>query len=208
MIETFRAVTGIFTENTYFLVNKQEKWGIIVDPGHHSILHLEQLDLEEITWKAVFLTHAHFDHLLGLTELLKKIQPTVYLHKDDLLIYNEFKNNASEFGYNKAHLPPPNKFWVDREIIQIGSTKFGIIHTPGHTPGSVCIRWDNKLLTGDTLMYHSIGKTEKSSLPEQNKKSVFEKLFTLPGDTIIYPGHEKPSTIAKEIKYHTKSSLK
>ncbi len=208
MVSVYKSVTGIFVENTYFLVNKKEKWGIIVDPGQHALQFLERLHFKDISWKAIFLTHAHFDHLLGLSEIVERFHPKIYLHKDDLFIYRKFKRKSAKFGYVKTDLPTPDYFWKDGDKIHIGTTVFEIIHTPGHTPGSVCIRWDKKLLTGDTLMYHSFGKTETFSSLEQNKKSVFQKLFTLPSDTIIYPGHQKSSSIEEEVQYNSQNSLK
>ncbi len=93
---------------------------------------------------------------------------------------------------------PPDFFWKDGDKISIGTTKFKIIHTPGHTPGSVCINWGNSLITGDTLMYRVLSKTENFGSLKENRKSIKEKLFVLPDDTVIYPGHQKTSTIGDE----------
>ena len=202
MVQVFKSVTGIFVENTYFLIHSKEKWGIIVDPGHGALEHLEQLKMHDITWKAIFLTHAHFDHLLGLQEIVDKKNTPVYLHKKDLFIYDRFKKEAAKFGYKKQPLSPPNFFWEHGDIISMGSTDFEIIHTPGHTPGSVCIKWGHELLTGDTLMYKTIGKTDRFGSFKDIKKSISEKLFSLPGTTVIYPGHRKTSTIAEEKSYN------
>lgn len=202
MLNVFKSVTGVFVENTYFLVNSKEKWGVIVDPGQGAYHLLKKLNLKEISWKAIFLTHAHSDHLLGLQKIVNKRNPSIYLHEDDLFLYKQFEKEAAKFGYKKEKLSPPDFFWKDGDIIFVGTTKFEVIHTPGHTPGSVCIKWENKLITGDTLMYRAISKTEKYGSLKENKKSVLEKLFILPDDTIIYPGHQKTSTIGDEKKHN------
>lgn len=202
MIDVFKSVTGIFIENTYFLVNSEEKWGVIVDPGQGALQHLERLKMEEISWKAIFLTHAHFDHLLGLQEVVDKTNTPIYLHKKDLSLYNRFKKKVAKFGYKVEQLPPPNFFWKGQEIITIGTTNFQIIHTPGHTSGSVCIKWENQLITGDTLMHNKIGVTDSFKSLKKIKKSISQKLFILPDETVIYPGHQKISTIGEEKKYN------
>ncbi|MFT5103999.1 MAG: hydroxyacylglutathione hydrolase [Candidatus Latescibacterota bacterium] len=202
MVNIFKSVTGIFIENTYFLINSKEKWGVIVDPGQGALQLLEQLKMEEISWKAIFLTHAHFDHLLGLQEVVDKTNTPIYLHKEDLSLYNRFEKKAAKFGYKVQQLPPPNFFWKDQEVISIGKTNFEIIHTPGHTPGSVCIKWGNQLITGDTLMHRKIGITDRFGSLKEIQKSISQKLFSLPDETVIYPGHQKKSTIGEEKKYN------
>jgi hydroxyacylglutathione hydrolase len=202
MVNVFKSVTGIFIENTYFLVNSKEKWGVIVDPGQGALQLLEQLKIEEISWKAIFLTHAHFDHLLGLQEVVDRTNTPVYLHKEDLSLYNRFKKKAAKFGYKVQQLPPPNFFWKDQEVVSIGKTNFEIIHTPGHTPGSVCIKWGNQLITGDTLMHRKIGVTDSFESLKEIQKSISQKLFSLPNETVIYPGHQKKSTIGEEKKHN------
>lgn len=207
MVEVYKSVTGIFIENTYFVIDSKEKWGIIVDPGQGALKHLEQLKVVDISWKAIFITHAHFDHLLGLQEIVDTKKTPVYLHKNDLFIYNRFKKEAAKFGYKKEALSLPNFYYKDGDLISIGSTKFEIIHTPGHTPGSVCIKWGNQLMTGDTLMYKTIGKIDRFGSFKDIQKSISEKLFSLPDETIIYPGHRRTSTIAAE-KAHNLTTFK
>jgi glyoxylase-like metal-dependent hydrolase (beta-lactamase superfamily II) len=207
MLSIYKSVTGVFVENTYFVVNKDEKWGVIIDPGQDAYFHLKQLNFNDISWKAIFITHAHTDHLLDLSKIVKKRNPKIYLHRADLFLYYKFKEEALKYGYNYDELPEPDFFWDDNDIISIGSVNFNIIHTPGHTPGSVCIKYDNKLFTGDTLMYHSIGISENYGSLKENKKSVVEKLFKLPDNTIVYPGHQKPTTIAEEKRYNFKISI-
>jgi hydroxyacylglutathione hydrolase len=198
MIEVFCSTTGVFVENTYFLINSDEKWGVIVDPGQGALKHLKQLKVEGISWKAIFLTHAHFDHLMGLQEVVAFTNAPIYLHKEDLFLYNLFVEEAAKFGYKEQKLPQPDFFWKDQDEIAIGKTKFEVIHTPGHTPGSVCLKWGKALITGDTLMYRTIGRTDWFGSFNEIQKSISEKLFSLPDDTVIYPGHHKKSTISEE----------
>jgi len=201
MIDVYCITTGVFVENTYFLVNSKEKWGVIVDPGMQALIYLKQLKMEDISWEAIFLTHAHFDHLLGLQRVIEHTKAPVYLHEEDIFLYNLYVEEAAKFGYNETPLPKPDFFWKDKDELIIGDVKFEIIHTPGHTPGSVCIKWGNELITGDTLMFRTIGRTDWFGSFEEIQTSISEKLFNLSDETVIYPGHHKSSTI-KEEKMH------
>lgn len=202
MLDVYCSTTGVFVENTYFLVHAKEKWGVIVDPGMQALMFLDQLNMADISWKAVFLTHAHFDHLMGLQEVVERTKAPVYLHEEDLFLYDLYVEEAAKFGYSETPLPKPDHFWKDEDVVIIGEVKFEVIHTPGHTPGSVCIKWGNQLITGDTLMFRTIGRTDWFGSFDKIQVSISEKLFNLPDNTVIYPGHHKSSTIEEEKLYN------
>jgi len=198
MVEVFCSVSGVFIENTYFLIDETELVGAIVDPGLGALDNLKRLSQKEIAWKSIFLTHAHFDHLMGLSEIKAFTNATIYLHKEDLFLYNSFPEEAKKFGYSVAPLPKPEILWNDGDKAYLGTTEFEVIHTPGHTPGGVCLKWSDGLMTGDTLMHLQIGRTDWFGSFEQIQHSISEKLYTLPDHLTIYPGHHQQSTIGIE----------
>lgn len=196
-MQIYCSVSGVFLENTYFIINEDTNYGIIVDPGLGAIQKLNKFS-SEIHWEAIFLTHAHFDHIIGLKEVHNLTKASIYLHKDDLFLYDDFVSEAGKFGYKTEALPQPNYFWKDNETINLNTGSFNIIHTPGHTPGGVCIQSEKGLFTGDTLMHLEVGRTDWFGSFNELQESIVHKLFVLDSDMIIYPGHHQQSSIGVE----------
>lgn len=197
-MDVFCSVTGVFIENTYFLIHEEEAWGIVVDPGLGALENLKKFKKPELTWKAIFLTHAHFDHLMGVSEIKAFTNAPIYLHQADVFLYELFQEEAAKFNYQVAALPKPDHYWEEGERITIGTVTFEILHTPGHTPGGVCIKWNKGVFTGDTLMHLTVGRTDWHGSIDQLQTSILEKLFTLPEHLPIYPGHYGKSSIGIE----------
>lgn len=196
-MQIYCSVSGVFLENTYFIINEKTNYGIIVDPGLGAIKKLEKFS-SDIQWEAIFLTHAHFDHIIGLKEVFEHTKAPIYLHKDDLFIYDDFVSEAAKFSYVKAALSQPDYLWEDQESINLNTGNFTIIHTPGHTPGGVCIQSEKGIFTGDTLMHLEVGRTDWFGSFNELQESIVNKLFTLDDQIIIYPGHHQQSSIGTE----------
>lgn len=196
-MQIYCSVSGVFLENTYFIINENANHGIILDPGLGTIQKLKKFS-SEITWEAIFLTHAHFDHIIGLKEVYDFTSASIYLHKDDLFLYNDFVSEAAKFGYVKDPLPEPSYFWNDNENLILKTGSFSIIHTPGHTPGGVCIQSEKGIFTGDTLMHLEVGRTDWFGSFNELQSSIINKLFVLDDEIIIYPGHHQQSSIGVE----------
>lgn len=189
-------------ENTYFLVDESTRQGAVIDPGQGVLRHLEKLGLEDVSWSAILLTHAHFDHIMGLQDFKEQFQSQVFLHHSDLTLYEDFPNEVSKYGYLEQALPKPDHFWEDGDLVCIGESRLEVIHTPGHTPGSVCLKMEDAVFTGDTLLFKTIGATDHLEAMEAIQCSVKEKLFSLPDEYVIYPGHLKTSTIGAEKQFN------
>ncbi len=185
---------GIFQVNSYLVLNKKE--AIIIDP-FDSKEFLEAIKDYKVTY--IFLTHGHIDHILAVNELKKKTKAKVAIHKDDLeLLNNEHENLANEFDY-KLEKIKPDIILEDKQKLDFEDREIEIIHTPGHTQGSICLLIRNVLFSGDTLFKESIGRTD---LPggdlDQEVDSIHKKLLILPNKTMVLPGHGPRTTIKDE----------
>lgn len=186
--------------NNYLFVDESSKEAALVDCTGE--LEEVKRDLAALgaRLKYILLTHAHFDHIVAAADFLKHFEGAkLCLHKEDKFLLDNIGTQCALFG-----LPCIEKPRVDFEIdensqLALGEENIKIIHTPGHSLGSVCFLIDGKLCSGDTLFFEEIGRCD---LPggsfEQIEKSIREKLFTLEDATPVYPGHGQDSTIAHE----------
>ncbi len=176
-----------------YVVSKDSK-SFIVDVGRQVEEIIKALENTEPLF--VLLTHAHYDHVEGLSLLKEKYNIPVYLHREDLFIYNSPLNNGGiEFKRVKIeNLVDEEELWID-----IPPFKVKMIHTPGHSPGSSVYLIDDHLFTGDTIFYGSIGRYD---LPGGNYELLIEsiknKILSLPENTIIHPGHGEDTTVLFE----------
>jgi glyoxylase-like metal-dependent hydrolase (beta-lactamase superfamily II) len=175
---------------------------MVVDPG----LEVEQLldftKRHKLNPAAVVLTHGHIDHIGGVAELRENYPDVkVYIHKLDAEMLENGYSNLSAMMGGAFSTKPADFLLEDGCVIEQAGVKLQVLHTPGHTPGGICLYSKNKgiVFTDDTLFAESIGRTDfPGGSLEQLLKSVREKLFTLPDDTIVYPGHGPSTTIAQE----------
>jgi len=194
---------GPFSQNTYLLTHKGE--GLLIDPGFYDPTEYQQFkrDLEEneIELLAILLTHAHIDHVLGIDKVLADIDLPVYLNHSDLYLWNNFPNQAAMFGVRTAgfdFIPQP---LPETSGMTLGSFTFDVLYTPGHSPDHVSLYFknENQLIAGDVLFNQSIGRTDlyKGNF-DTLAKSIREKLYTLPENTVVWPGHGPKTTIGFE----------
>ena len=187
----------VFQQNSYILIKKDQ--ALIIDPGDCPEIFIAILKEKNVELQAIIGTHGHVDHVYAAAALCEKYSCPFIMSSQDQEWLDAVKSMCHQFDLE--HLGTAN---IDHDIsnkneLNIGEFSFKILHTPGHTPGCVCYYFDDILFSGDTLFYHSVGRTD---LPRSNmdtlKKSVREKLFQLPDSTIVYPGHMEETTIGEE----------
>lgn len=200
-LESF--TVGPFAENTYLL--SDENSALLIDPGfseeNEFIDFREHFSESGTHLLAVLLTHAHVDHILGLHRVLKDFEVPVYLNHSDLFLWENFGSQSRMFGLQAVDFDfIPTRLPAQKDF-NIGPFVFDSLYTPGHSPDHVSIyfREENILIAGDTLFYESIGRTDlyKGDF-NLLKQSIQDKLYTLPDDTKVYPGHGQETTIGYE----------
>jgi glyoxylase-like metal-dependent hydrolase (beta-lactamase superfamily II) len=202
-VDTFAA--GPLSCNCSIVADPVAGEAAVIDPGGEVDRILEVLKAHGLELKAIIHTHAHIDHILGTKRLAQETGAPIWLHEADLLLYQGIGMQAAMLGMAGAPQPPdPDHFCVDGEELLLGDQeKLTVLHTPGHTPGSVCFHAASQgtLYSGDTLFRGGIGRTDLwgGSYP-QIITSIRERLLSLPGDTEVFPGHGPATTIASELQ--------
>ncbi len=191
--------TGPLEVNCYIVGCEKTRKAAVVDPGGHVQAILNRLEKHNLKLDVVINTHGHFDHIGGNRELIEKSGVELLIHGADRFLIDSVPEHARMFGIIAEPSPAPDRELVDGDTIQVGELTIKVIHTPGHTPGGVCLLVDGHLVVGDTLFNGSIGRTD---LPggsfEQLIASIQERLFPLPDETQVFPGHGPATTIGRE----------
>jgi len=208
-------VVGPFQCNCRLLACPKTGHAVLVDPGDEAtkiLAHLKDLKTLSglpIEVKYLFHTHGHLDHIAASREIKETLssRPTIALHKGDEEIYLQLKMQGRLFGFAYNDPLQVDHFFQDGEELKVGELKFSLLHTPGHSPGSVCIRLhedksnlvQESVLSGDTLFQGSVGRTDLwGANQEQMFKNIHERILTLDDDTRVCPGHGPNSKIGIE----------
>lgn len=190
--------------NCSIIACPETKEAAVIDPGGDIDEIMRILQENGLTVKYLLHTHAHFDHILGSRELKEKTGAKICLHEGDDWLYENLGMQCGLFGFQSDEPLPVDVHLNDDEELKIGNIKTKVIHTPGHTPGSLCFEMstrENLLYSGDTLFQQSIGRTDLwGGNFEEIVKSIKEKLFRLDDSTKVVPGHGSTTTIYEEKK--------
>jgi len=199
-----KLTVGPLQGNCYLLADERTSEAAVIDPGGEG----EKIRalLEKEGWKPVALinTHAHIDHTAA-NKFLKEIYDLpLLIHSADGDSLTDPNLNLSLLGLGSSDSPPPDRTLGAGDEIKIGGLVLSVLHTPGHSPGSICLRLRGDsspdiIFTGDTLFAGGVGRTDfPGGSTEELMESIRQKLLTLPDDSVIYPGHGPPSTIGRE----------
>ncbi|MCI5721656.1 MAG: MBL fold metallo-hydrolase [Firmicutes bacterium] len=196
-------ITGPVQANTY-LVYDETKDGFVVDPGAYNAQLNQMIEQEGINLKYIVLTHGHADHIGGVESVLKLCPDAkIIAHRLEEEMLTKPELNISVEIYGKPIVIKTDIFVDDMDSVKCGNMELVFMHTPGHSVGGMCILCDGCIFSGDTLFRASIGRTdfEGGSFP-QIVKSIKEKLFVFPDNTLVYPGHMSETTIGYEKEYN------
>ena len=196
---------GMIQTNCYFMINRKTGKGLIIDPGDQPDTLLRRAAADGLAPEAILLTHAHFDHVMGVEKLRQETGAKVYLHAADRTTLSDtIAEMFPQMG--KRGQAVPVDVWMQGEPqLDLAGFHIQVFQTPGHTTGGVCYYFTEEkvLFSGDTLFAGSIGRTDfPGGSYSALIRSVEEKLFVLPDETAVYPGHEGTTTIGHEKKYN------
>lgn len=189
----------------YLIGCEKTKEAVVIDPAAEGEMIVRQAEADGFRIAKIINTHGHIDHIMGNDEMKARTNASLVVHEGDAKAISDIPFYKL-LMFNAKASPPPDMVVKDGDLIAFGEQALRIIHTPGHSPGSMCLALDGYVFTGDTLFVHGVGRTDLpgGSWPEL-LKSIKEKIFTLPDTTIILPGHNygpRPTSTIKDEKLY------
>lgn len=199
-VKTF--ANGPLENNTYLLFDAIKNEALVIDPSLDCTSLIQFIDAKKLKLTQIWITHAHFDHTIGIKDLLAHFQNSVEiaLHTDDLNLWNS-GGGGRHFDLPSISNPPPTLLLTENQILKFSGSEWIVLHTPGHTKGCVVFynAQMNLAFVGDLIFSGNIGRTD---LPggsfDQIIESIKTKIFTLPDKTVLYPGHGEPTSVGRE----------
>lgn len=199
IIKTF--IEPPIENNNYLIIDEESKEAVLIDCSDADENILLELKKHSANLKYILLTHGHFDHITGLEGFSDNVK--VLMHRADMDWVNDINTYLPMVGMPSMKVPKIDDYLNDGDYIKLGEHLIKVIHTPGHTQGGVCFYLDGKLFSGDTIFKESVGRCD---LPggdfEQIIESIQERIFTLPDETEIYPGHGSKTNVAWEKEHN------
>jgi glyoxylase-like metal-dependent hydrolase (beta-lactamase superfamily II) len=194
---------GQFQENCYLIADGITGEAAIVDPGEETAVFLAELERRSWRLTAIWLTHAHLDHVVGVAAMHRATGAPIHLHPADRPLYDSLPQQGLWLGMHLDPAPAPHQALAAGQRLMVGSLGFTVRETPGHSPGSVSLVGPGVVLAGDALFAGSIGRTD---LPggdyQQLIESIRRELLSLPDDTIVHSGHGPATTIGEERRHN------
>ena len=195
---------GMVDTNCYILYNERTLEGVLFDPGDEADRILARVKTQGFKISAIFLTHGHFDHIGAADEVAKAFGVKIFAHQADAKLAADPMQNGSQLLMKRDIICTAHSHVTDKQILAKSWLKIHVLHTPGHTAGSVCyyIPQSNILFSGDLLFRGSYGRHDLPTSNFGELKESLTRLFALPPQTEVYPGHGEPTTIERESYYN------
>ena len=194
-----RAFTvGPFQENAYLLIDDEASRAVLVDPGDEGQRLVAAVRESGATLEAIWLTHAHVDHVGGIAAVKRVWDVPIFLHPADRALYDRAAMQAAFYGLPFEPPPAPDRELAEGDRLRTGALEFEVMHTPGHAPGLVVIHGHGIAFVGDLVFAGSIGRTDLPLSDSGAMSASLERVCTLPDATVLYPGHGTSTTIGRE----------
>ena len=197
---------GNFNIFSYLVGDEESGECLFIDPASECEMLIKKAESGRMAVKYIVNTHSHIDHVMGNREMARKTGAKVIIHEADAAGMQDTPPEILAM-FRAENPPPPDILVKDGDLIRAGNIELKVIHTPGHTPGGMCLYRKGMVFTGDSLFVGAIGRTDFPGSSYQDlETSIRDRLYTLPGDTVVYPGHnygQSPtSTIGHEMRFN------
>jgi len=191
---------GVFEENCYLVIDDETRRAVLVDPGDEPGRILEMVRASDATLDAIWLTHAHVDHIGAVADVVREFGVPVFLHPLDLPYYTQLSARAAVmYGIDFEQPDGPDRQLADGDTLECGTLRFDVMHVPGHAPGLVAFTGHGVSFGGDLLFAGSIGRTDLPlASPADMTASLARYVNALADEIVVYPGHGPATTIGRE----------
>ena len=198
-LEVVSLPNGQFAENCYLVADRRTREAVIIDPGEEPAMFLAELDTRGWTLRAIWLTHAHIDHIIGVGAVHTRTGAPIHLHPQDRPIYDALPQYGTWIGMRLDPPPPPDRDLRPGQVLRVGGFEFEVRFTPGHSPGSVSFLGQGMIFGGDVLFNGSVGRTDLPGGDAATLMATIQTQFlSLPDSTVVHSGHGPDTTIGIE----------
>lgn len=189
---------GPLRENAYLVVDEESRRAVLVDPGDEGERLVRAVRDAGAELDAIWLTHAHVDHVGGIAGVKRALDVPIYLHPAERPLYDAASRQGLMFGLNVEQPPAPECALADGDELRCGALRFSVTHAPGHAPGHVVIHGEGVAFVGDCLFAGSVGRTDLPGSDGGALARSLARITVLPDETVVYPGHGPATTIGEE----------
>ena len=189
---------GPFQENSYLVVDDATDRAVLIDPGAEPEALVAMVRDSGATLEAIWLTHAHIDHIGAIAGVKREWNVPVYLHPADRQLYDRGSMQAAMYSIPFEQPPAPERALAEGDVLRVGGSEFRVLHVPGHAPGHVVFVGGDRMLGGDLLFSGSIGRTDLPFCDPAKMDESLERICALPDVTVVYPGHGPATSIGVE----------